>query len=185
MKATIYTNDFNRIVQATKQFCSIRGTREPSRYIRLEFRAADSIVTAIAVDGFRMSVEHAVISDCDDDFDVYVKSSIKLPAKKYAEISLDGDEVTIRCDGNLYGFQQPHGDFLDWEKALPDGEPSFRIAFNGNYLLSALQAAKASNGNSFRSPIVLEFRSNCDPVIVKTNKNDIKMVLPLRMKEGI
>ena len=90
----------------------------------------------------------------------------------------------IRCNGFVFGYQQPQGEFLDWERALPSSEVKLRIAFNGNYLLTALQAAKESAGASFRKPVYLEFRSNLEPVIIRTNKEDIKMVLPVRIQEA-
>lgn len=112
MKATIYTNDFNRIIAATKDFVAqSHEARKTLRYIRMEFNAADSIVTAIATDGHRMSVEHAIISECDEDFVVYVHSSIKLPAKMYADIEDVNGETIIKCGSFIFGCQQPEEDF--------------------------------------------------------------------------
>lgn len=183
MKATIYTNDFNRIIAATKDFVSqSHEARKTLRYIRLEFNAADSIVTAIATDGYRMSVEHAIISECDEDFVVYVHSSIKLPSKMYADIEDVNGETIIKCGGFIFGCQQPEGDFLNWQESIP-GPPAFKIGFNGNYLLSALQAAKVSSGGSLRNLVILEFRGETGPVTMRTNEDDIKMVLPIRLKK--
>lgn len=181
--ARIYTNDFNRIISATKGFVAKNGTRKANQYIKLEFNAENQIVTAIAVDGYRMSVEHSIISDCENDFVVYIKSTICLPKGEYATFSIEGNEAVVRCGGFMFGYEQPEPVDFDWHKAIPQGEPSFKIGFNGNFLLTALQAAKASVGNSFRSPVILEFRSPLDPVILKTNGQDIKMVLPIRIKE--
>ena len=181
--ARIYTNDFNRIITATKDFVSQFGSRKYHQFIKLEFRSEASMVTAIAVDGYRMSVETAVISDCEEDFDVYVKSNIKLPNKMYAQISLEETEAIIRCNGFSFGYEQPSGgEFLDWQKVIPTEEVAYKIAFNGNYLLQALQAARISNGG-FSTPVVLEFRSPVSPILIKTGKNNVKMVLPIRIKE--
>ena len=100
-----------------------------------------------------------------------------------AIFEIQDGEVIIRCGEFIFGYQQPEGEFLDWEKVLPEA-PTFKIGFNGNYLLSALKAAKVSAGNSFKSPIILEFRSPLDPVIIHTNKDDVKMILPIRIKEA-
>lgn len=184
MKARIYTNDFNRIIAATKSFTAESASRPVHQYIRLEFNAEESIVTAVAVDGFRLSVEHAVISDCDESFVAYVKGNVKLPGKQYATISIEEKEAMIRCAGCVFGYYQPQGDFLDYEKVIPTGGEPFRIGFNGNLLLSALQAAKVSCGDSFKNPVVLEFRGPVSPVLIRTNNSDVKMVLPVRIKEG-
>lgn len=182
MKKAIMTTDvFNRLIDATKGFIQKTGSKKMHQYIRLEFHSADDEVIAIAVDGFKMSVEHAVCKS-GEDFVVYVKSNIKLPRKTEVEIELDEDEAVFRCDGFMFGYHQPNGEFLNWEGVLPKSEPSFRIGFNGEYLMKALEAARISSGGAYKTPIVLEFRSPLDPVIIRTNKHDIKMVLPIRIK---
>ena len=183
--AKIYTNDLNRMIAATKSFVSDNDHKPSYQYIKLEFHAEDNQVVAMAVDGHRMSVEHSVISDCDEDFVAFVKSNTKLPSKQYATISLtdDGKEAVIRCCGFSFGYTQPKDSGFEWKKAIPTSEVKYRIGFNGNYLLSALQAAKVSAGESFRQPVILEFRSNVEPILLRTNKEDIKMVLPVRIKE--
>lgn len=184
-KARIYTNDFNRIIAATKTFVS-KGTFRPAQqFIKLEFSAELQQVTAIAVDGYRMSVEHSIISDCDEDFVAYIKSNVKLPSGVYAEIILreENKEVEIRSTGFLFGYSQPDPFDFNWQKVIPKNEVSYKIGFNGNYLLEALQAAKASCGNSFKKAVVLEFRSPLEPIVLRTNTDDIKMVLPIRITE--
>lgn len=83
----------------------------------------------------------------------------------------------------MFGYSQPEADKFLWREAIPADDPTLRLGFNGNYLLSALQAAKVSIGGSFKDPVVLEFRNNLTPVILRTNKDDIKMVLPIRIKD--
>ena len=130
-------------------------------------------------------MEHSVISDCDEDFVAFVKSNTKLPNKQYATISLTegGKEAVIRCCGFSFGYTQPQDSGFEWEKAIPTSEVKYQIGFNGNYLLSALQAAKISAGDSFRQPVILEFRSNVEPILLRTNKEDIKVVMPVRLKK--
>lgn len=185
MKKAIMTTDvFNRLIEATKGFTQKAGAKVIHQYIRLEFHSKDDEVIAIAVDGYKMSVEHAVCKS-EEDFVVYVKSNIKLPRKTEVEIELDEDEqeAVFRCDGFIFGYRQPTGEFLNWEGVLPKEDPSFRIGFNGEHLLKALLAARASVGGTYKTPVVLEFRSPTEPVIIKTNKNDIKMVLPIRLRD--
>lgn len=178
MKAKIHTNDFNRIVDATKQFAAKNTERHIYKFIRLEFSAADHSVTAIATDGHRMSIEHSVC-DCDEDFTAYINPATRLPRGMEAIIEIEKADLIIRCGDFIFGCQQRDGDFLDWESVLPKEEVIFRIVFNGNYLLSALQSAKVSLGKSFRQPVILEFRGEEKPIILRTNKNDVKMVLPM------
>lgn len=183
MKATILGNDFNRIMDATKSFCR-SGDPAQFGYIRLDFDAVALRVEAFACDGYRLSVEHSVIGSCDENFTVYIRGGFRLPKKQYATIEKVENEVQIRCAGALFGFEQPDvSQRFEWQKAIPKDEPTFRIGFNGNYLLNALQAAKVSAGQTFKNPIVLEFWTPTTPVIIRTNTDDIKMVLPIRIKE--
>lgn len=182
--ATIYSNDFNRLLDATRSFVRKNNdVRQQFSFIKLEFRKDTQQVTAVAVDGYRMSVEHTVISECTEDFIAYIKPTIKLPRGEYATISLpgDGQVAQIKCNGFLFGYEQPPSTEFHWENIIPRGSPSFEIAFNGNLLLSAIQAAKVSAGNSFKKPLVLQFFSPMSPALIRTNDdNDIKMVLPMR-----
>lgn len=180
-RARISTENFNRLIETTKAFCATVSGRATSMYIRLEFYKEASEVIAVACDGYRLSVEHS-IAECEEDFVVYIRSTIKLPKGDTAVIELEEKEVIIRCGGFVFGYKQPEGDFVDWNNVIPKREPSLRIGFNGDYLLSALQAAKKSAGG-FRNPIILEFGSPLQPVLIRTNTNDIKMVLPVRIKE--
>ena len=185
MKAKFYTNDFNRMIAATKNFVRTSQDKTIYQYIRLEFSSANSRVTAVAVDGCKMSVEHAVC-ECDEDFIAYMRGNIKLPNKQYAELELVKGEAIIHCGEFIFGIRQPYGEsqdceFMEWEKAFP-GRPSFCIGFNGNYLLTALQAAKVSAGDSFKSPVVLEFHGEIGPVVLRTNIDDAKVVLPIRTR---
>ena len=184
MKARILGNDFNRIMDATKQFCDTSTRHKEQEYIRLDFDAEIQRVTAHACDGYRLSVEHSVIGSCDENFTVYIRGGFRLPKKQYATIEKVENEVQIRCAGALFGFEQPDvSQRFEWQKVIPKDEPTFRIGFNGNYLLNALQAAKVSAGQTFKNPIVLEFWTPTTPVIIRTNTDDIKMVLPIRIKE--
>ena len=183
--STIYSNDFNRLLDATKAFVKKNeNVRKHFCFIKLEFSSEKQEVTAIAVDGYRMSVEHAVISNCDEDFVAYIKPTIRLPQREYATISLmdDGKIAQVECNGFLFGYEQPNQNDFDWRSALPQGAPIYEIAFNGNLLLSAIQAAKVSAGNSFKTPLVLQFFSPMSPVLIRTNTHDIKMVLPVRYR---
>ena len=174
--ARILTDDLNRIIGATKSFVMPQSDRRDEfKYIRLEFDKDSSIVTAIATDGFRLSMEHAVISDCNDSFIAYLFSPPKFPAKEFATIELENFEtyktLVIRCNKVSFGFKQPVViNPFDLKKLVPSVKPSFRIGFNANFLLDALKAAKASCGNAFNSPIVLEFTDPNNAVLIRTNK---------------
>lgn len=183
MKAGMMTDDFNRIIKATKSFVQKTGSRKIYQYIRIEFCAESSRVTAVAVDGYRMSVEHAMCYDCDEDFVIYVRDNIALPRNNKVLLELIGSECIIKCNDMIFGYVQPDGEFLDWQKAIPGDTPIYRIAFNGDFMISALQSAKTSVGNVFKNPVVLELRGPTQPIILRTNQDDIKMVLPVRIKE--
>ena len=181
-KATMNTGAFNRLIDATKAFCSKNNRNPCYHYIRLEFHADADEVVAVSVDGYRLSVEHAAASS-EEDFFIYVQGNIKLPGNSNAEFELVDGEAIIRCNGFIFGYKQPQGEFIDWENAIPTSDVKYKIAFNGDYLLSALQAAKASCGKSFKTAVVLEFRSPIEPIILRTNGKDVKMVLPMRIKD--
>lgn len=182
MKAMVDSTDFNRAISATKAFVGKNPNRPFQNYIRLEFSAAESCMTAMAVNGCMMSVEH-VKCTCDMDGVTYIHPRIRLPKGKTAVIEVTGDETLVRCEDFIFGCPRIKGeDLFDWQKALP-AEPTFRIAFNSRYLLDAWKAALASRGSNTREPVILEFRGPLEPVILRTGEDNIKMVLPIRIKE--
>lgn len=182
------TNVFNTIIAAVKGAVSASERRPMYKNIRLEFRKETNEVTAIATDGFRLFVEHANCCEVEEDFDCYIKPSVHLPRGNSMRLELKKrneteSAVEIECLGCIFGFVQPTGEFLDWGKVLPDS-PTFRIGVNAEYLLSALQAAKASVGGAFKQPAILEFRGPIGPITIKTNCEDVKMILPVRIREA-
>lgn len=190
MQAKIFSDDLNRVIAATKDF--VLGQEQPNRtefrYIKLIFDAKYSNMTAIALDGYRISVEHCVISDCDENFVAYIKPTLKLPKREYVTLTLYENavekEVEIRGKDYAFTFTQPRYETkFDYTKVIPQRDKQvFRIGFNANYLLDALRAAKISNGNSFRKPIIFEFYGEAAPAIIRTGKDDdIKVVLPVRI----
>ena len=113
-KASMRTGALNRLIDATKAFCSKSGTKPVQNYIRLEFHSKEDEVIAVAVDGFRLSVEHAV-AHSEEDFCVFIKSNIKLPKDNTVDIELVENEAIFRCAGFVFGYQQPCGEFLNWQ----------------------------------------------------------------------
>lgn len=77
--AIMDTNAFNTIIAAVKGAVSASISRPMYKNIRLEFRKKNKAVTAIATDGVRLFVEHATCCEVEEDFDCYIKPSIRLP----------------------------------------------------------------------------------------------------------
>ena len=179
--AKIMTNDYNRMIEATKNFVNQNPkTHKSTEYIKLEFDSEKELVTAIAVEGRMMSVEHSVIYECSESFCAYIKGNLKLPANSGAVIELHETEVVIRCNGFSIGFEQPEPFNFEWKDLIPQEDCQYSIKFNGNLLLKAIKAAKSSTGGSFRHPLTIEFRGKNNPCVVRTNETDIKIVCPLR-----
>lgn len=187
MRAIIMARDLKRLIAATSGFVTGPNKNPVFNYIRLEFCKENASVTAIGVDGYRLSVEHSVCGDIDEDFVAYVRPFLpRAKQEDAAVIEVTDGYCYIKIGDLSAGFKQPFGTYLDYAKILTEAtssDPTLKIGFNGNYLLKALQAASASCGGSFAKPVVLEFRGPLSPVILRTNKEDVKMVLPIRIRE--
>ena len=122
----------------------------------------------------------------DEDFVVFIKPHLPCGSKNaFAVIELKDGYAYINVAGNITGYAQPEGEFMNWKASIPASEPKYRIGFNGLYMLSALKAAKISARNIFRSCVVLEFSGQNEPIILRTGDNgeNVKMVLPVRLSE--
>lgn len=187
MKAIIGVTDFNRLIDSVKRFAAKSG--KPIHFwIRLEFSAELKTVTAIAVDGYKMGVEVVNCFECDKDFAAYVKPDIKRINKSFEELTVEllDSQLLISYGDISIGYIQPEGEFLDWRQSYREicqTEVDYKIAFNGEHLLAALQSAKASASDDFRrTPIVLKFRGPVSPVAMETENGSFKIALPVRLK---
>ncbi|MEL7568085.1 MAG: hypothetical protein AAGU27_24860 [Dehalobacterium sp.] len=187
MKAMIPAKTLRRIVMATRGFVSKAGSNRPAyEYIKLEFSKGNSSVTAVAVDGYRLSVEHASC-DVDEDFSAYIKPMLPpIKGNEWAMVTVDGERAYVEIGGLAAGFVQPKEVEFDYRGVVDNARknaPTYRIGFNGDFLLTALKAAKESCGASFKLPVILEFRGPNEPILLVTNSgDDVKMVLPVRIK---
>lgn len=184
-RAIIDSETMNRLIAATKDFVVPESyTREIYKYIQLRFDSEHNTITAAACDGFRLSVETGTALEIDEDFIAYIRPNYRFPKKTEVLISLEGEEVIIRCNGNITGCAQIKGDFLNYEAFGNDRQKvTFRIAMNPKYLMDAVKAAKVSLKPGSSGPVILEFVNPDAPAYVVTNEgNGFRMVLPIRMR---
>ena len=190
MKALIEAHKLRRLIEATKKFISSDDNRRVLlQYIRLDFKKEGLTVQAFAIDGYRLALENTDCFDVDEDFTAYIKPfvpAIRTKNSIYATVEIVGKNCLIDIDGQIAGFRQLEGDKFNEQETLDNlqrNPVSFRIGFNGQYLLDAVQAAKASVSDFARTPVVLEFRGQRDAVIIRTGKDNIKAVLPIRLRD--
>ncbi len=187
-KAEILSEDMNRLIDATKDFiASPRSSREIYKYIQLKFNAEKQEVTATACDGYRLSVETAAVFEISEDFTVYIRPCRKFPKNTVVYISLEDEKAIILCNGNIFGCEQPEGEYLNYEDYMKEREVTFRIGFTPEYLIDAIKAAKATSTQiGSRNTIVLEFTGPNNPVYIMTRKKTgFRMVLPVRLPAEI
>lgn len=189
MRAMMKAKNLKVLIEATKKFLAISGRRVCQQYIRLEFDCNHDTVTAIGTDGHKLSVEHSIVEYIDESFVAYIKPSIPKCRKEAAAIiELKDNRCTIQIGDTITGYVQPVDDYLDYKNPLEETEKNpvqYRIGFNPDLLIDALQSAKASNGGTIQSHVVLEFRSPLHPIIFKTgeHRENIKLICPVRIKE--
>lgn len=191
MKAIIESSNFNRLIDGVKKSAAKTDAKPIQMWIRLELEGKTA--TAIAVDGYQMSVERAeLLESVDEAFTVYVKPSTKRfpvgrrsAADKYVEIQLVDKKLFLWCEGDGIAYKQPEGDFLDWKEILDNAktaEPAYTISFNHEYMLNALQSLKAVCPDVMRRPVIMDIRDPLKPFILRTQAGSERVVLPVRLK---
>lgn len=184
MKATMQSEDFNRLIDATKKSCARHDSKLIHMWIRIEF--SGTTATAVSVDGYRMHIERAACYDLDESFTAYIKPSMKkFPRKMYVEIERQDEKLFISCGEDIAGYRQPDGEFLDWQKTYGDimeKEPILRMGFNSEYMYDALSSLKSCTSDFLRQPIILEVRDPLQPAILRTGDSGERVVLPVRLK---
>lgn len=191
MKAVIEANELKRIVDNTKRFVGVNDKR--MEYIRLEIDAEKKMIRAIALDGYKLSVEYAKIQDADESFLCYIKPVIPKITRstEHAVIELSGDRVLIQADESIMGYVQPSFGYYDVDKLIKEETEKKiirTIGVNAKYLKDALVSAKDSMRS--RDIIKIDVRNPNEPLMIRSMGYDglpenIKIILPVLINKEI
>ena len=191
MKAVIEANELKRIVDNTKRFVGVNDKR--MEYIRLEIDAEKKMIRAIALDGYKLSVEYAKIQDADESFLCYIKPVIPKITRstEHAVIELSGDRVLIQADESIMGYVQPSFGYYDVDKLIKEETEKKiirTIGVNAKYLKDALVSAKDSMRS--RDIIKIDVRNPNEPLMIRSMGYDglpenIKIFLPVLINKEI
>lgn len=191
MKAVIEADELKRIVDNTKRFVGVNDKR--MEYIRLEIDADKKTIRAVALDGYKLSVEYAKIQDTDESFLCYIKPVIPKITRstEHAVIELSGDRVLIQADESIMGYVQPSFDYYDVDKLIKEEtekEIIRTIGVNAKYLKDALVSAKDSMRS--RDIIKIDVRNPNEPLMIRSMGYDglpenIKIILPVLINKEI
>lgn len=185
MKATIEAMAFNRLIGAVKAFASRTNSRPALTMIQLHFSAQDKKATAYATDGYRAAKECALCYTVDEDFSVLVSAPpLKAKSNSIVEVELDGDVAYISFGEVRFRNKQPTNEPFDVEKFISDVVVRKNVnvlGVNADYLIDALKSLKAS-GATARHPVIIEFGGPHEPIVLRTDSDNQKVVLPVRIK---
>lgn len=191
MKAVIEANELKRIVDNTKRLVGVNDKR--MEYIRLEIDAEKKMIRAIALDGYKLSVEYAKIQDADESFLCYIKPVIPKITRstEHAVIELSGDRVLIQADESIMGYVQPSFGYYDVDKLIKEETEKKiirTIGVNAKYLKDALVSAKDSMRS--RDIIKIDVRNPNEPLMIRSMGYDglpenIKIILPVLINKEI
>lgn len=186
MKATMNGANFNRIIAATRAFASGNTTRPQNNLIQLHFCRETASLEAFALDGYRAMKETSACYTVDEDFMVLVSAPpLKANGEHVVEIEQDGEYAYISFGNVRFRTKRPEGKVLDVNKVLTDEmkkEGRHRVGLNVDYLLDACKSIKAS-GTAFRKAVIIEIGSPLEPVILRTDRDNPRMVMPVRIRE--
>lgn len=191
MKAVIEAEELKRIVDNTKRFVGVNDKR--MEYIRLEIDADKKTIRAVALDGYKLSVEYAKIQEADESFLCYIKPVIPKITRstEHAVIELSGDRVLIQAEESIMGYVQPSFDYYDVDKLIKEEmekEIIRTIGVNAKYLKDALVSAKDSMRS--RDIIKIDVRNPNEPLMIRSMGYDglpenIKIILPVLINKEI
>ena len=151
------------------------------------------MIRAIALDGYKLSVEYAKIQDADESFLCYIKPVIPKITRstEHAVIELSGDRVLIQADESIMGYVQPSFDYYDVDKLIKEETEKKiirTIGVNAKYLKDALVSAKDSMRS--RDIIKIDVRNPNEPLMIRSMGYDglpenIKIILPVLINKEI
>lgn len=181
MKTIVNLGVLRKAVKSMSGFCSKEHIRPLFSKIRLDFDKGTLKMTAVALDGFKMNVEKRACLDIDENFTAHIGKDLPFGSEEDdVSIELKEGVCYITNEFSMVAYKQPEGMGADYMNFIPKTEKPYRIGFSIKFLLDALKSAKQDSEDG---RVILEFNteSNITPVVMKTNVDDIKMVLPVRI----
>jgi len=185
MKVKLRASDLKRIVDGTKRFLSKNDYNKLMCYIYLEVDAEKMEIKATALDGHRVSVEHAGVVEVDESFKCYIKPNIPKITKHdlYAELELLDKKAYLTVGEDITGYVQPGSIYYDAKKFINDVEKEpikASVGVNVQLFKEALESvAKESRY------VKIEVREPNQPIsIIPTEKSlsaNCKYVLPVNI----
>lgn len=186
MRATLEGATFNRLIGAVRNFTGKSEVSPQNRLIQLHFHREGTSVKAYALDGFRAAKECAVCYTVEEDFVALISPPpLKANGSALVEVEVSDGFAYVSYGDIRFRTKQPDVKPFDVQKFIDDTmqKPDImRFGANVDYLLDALKSLKAS-GASSRKPVIVEFRSPLEPIILRTDRDNPKMVLPVRLSE--
>lgn len=192
MEAFIEGLIFKRLIDNTKRFIrkETHYTDKRMSYIYLEVDAPALEIRASAVDGHRVSIEHAKLISANWSFKCYIKPNIpKVTKYDTVKLELIGGRLLITVGDNIVGYIQPDcGNFYEVDKIVADTikeEEKASVYVDAKLLKEALDSV--SNDSATKKPVKIEIRGKKSPIVIRSGevngKENIKLVLPVNRGE--
>ena len=184
MKATLSGEALNQLVGSVKAFIGKSDVRPQNQFIHILFNADGCKATAYAIDGYRAAKESVVCCFVDEDFDVMISApQIRARRGSTVEVYREGDYSFVVYGDITFRTRKPDGTPFDVEKFISDEaakENKQKFGINADYMIDALKSLKES-GAAIRKPVIIEFTSPLAPVLLRTDSDNYKVILPVRL----
>lgn len=192
MEAFIEGLVFRRLIDNTKRFIrkETHYTDKRMNYIYLEVDAPALEIRASAVDGHRVSIEHATLIGADRSFKCFIKPNIpKVTKYDTVKMELVDERLLITVGDNIVGYVQPnYGNFFEIDKIVAETmreDEKASVYVDAKLLKEALDSV--SNDSTTKKPVKIEIRGKKSPIVIRSGevngKENIKLVLPVNRGE--
>jgi DNA polymerase III sliding clamp (beta) subunit (PCNA family) len=179
--AVMETCLLKKLIQSTGKFISKDENRPQLHYIRLEFNKESNTVKAVALDGYKVSIQTEKCISVNEDFVAYIKPYLPpYASNQYAEIELKNEHCFITISDRLIGYKQDISNVIYnsiMQKLNELTEVTHELYVNADYLADALKSI--SKDKSGRRIVKMQLRGGIGPVSLET-ENGIRYVLPCR-----
>lgn len=184
MKAILKAVDLKKIFNGTKKFVGTGVGIAIMQYIHIV--VTEDEVRFEALDGHRFSVEYASVVSVDKPFECFIRPEIPKISKydEYAEIELESGAAYITVSDRIIGYKQPAEKAYDLQKLVDEyskKEIKAKIGVNSRLLADALNSI--TDQKTTNNLAKIEICNPSEPIIIRSNEKDIKVVLPVKIAE--
>ena len=182
----INQNDFKNLINMTVFACSQDDSRPILKGVLFEL--SEDKVTAVALDGFRMSVCKKQVKETSGEFKAIIPSRTLLEIARLLEkddedikVVLQKNSLMVSAEGTTLISRLLEGEFINYKQIIPS-EFITNARINNKTLLTSVERASILARTDRLSIVKFDIKENSLEVTAKSEIGNVNEIIPINME---